>query len=68
MEILENFGAMDLDGCPGAEPLEASEKLKKLSRKINGKLQNIETFHQFLQNFDLKKLILIEIKASLMEF
>ena len=43
-------------------------KIIKISRKINGKLQNFETFHEILANFDLKKLILIKIKASLMEF
>ena len=47
---------------------EVSENIKKISRKINGKLQNFETFHEILANFDLKKLILIKIKAILMEF
>ena len=37
------------------------------SRKINGKLQNFESFHEFLANFDLKKIISIKIKANLME-
>ena len=40
----------------------------KNSRKINGKRQNFETFHEILANFDLKKLILMEIKEILMEF
>ena len=43
-------------------------KILKSSRKINGKLQNIETFHEMLANFDLKKRTLIKIKAILMEF
>ena len=39
----------------GAEPPEATENiLKKISRKINGKRQNFETFHEILANFDLK--------------
>ena len=52
----------------GAEPPEASENIKKSSRKINGKRQKFETFHEILANFDLKKRILIKIKAILMEF
>ena len=50
------------------KPPEASENIKKISRKINGKRQNFETFHEILANFDLKKLILIKIKANLREF
>ena len=65
---LENFGNMDLYGVRGAEPPETSENIIKSSRRINGKLQNFETFHEILANFDLKKLILIKIKAILMEF
>ena len=51
-----------------SEPPEDSENIKENSRKINGKRQNCETFHEILANFDLKKLILIKIKAVLMEF
>ena len=40
----------------------------KYNGKINGKLQNFESFHEILANFDLKKRILIKIKAILMEF
>ena len=52
----------------GSAGPEASENIKRISRKINGKLENFETFHESLENFDLKKLILIKIKAILMEF
>ena len=57
---MENFGNMDLYGVRGAEPPEASENIKKISRKINGNQQNLEKFHEFLANFDLKRLILIK--------
>ena len=50
---LENFGNMDLQGVRGGSP-EASENIKKLVEK------SMETFHEFLANFDLKKLILIK--------
>ena len=59
---------MDLSGVRGAEPPEASENIKKLVQKINGKLKIFETFPAILANFDLKRLILIKIKAILMEF
>ena len=59
---------MDLYWVRGAEPPEASENIKKGSREINGKLQNYETFHEILANLHLKMLILIKIKAVLMEF
>ena len=39
LKNLENFGNMDLQG---------SENSKKISRKINGNLQNVENFHEFL--------------------
>ena len=53
----------------GADPPVASENIKKISPKINGNLQNFENFHEFLANFDLKRLILIKkIKAALLEF
>ena len=55
---------MDLESCRGADP----PNLVKFSRKINGNLQTFGNFHKFLPNFHLKTLILIEIKASLMEF
>ena len=58
MKNLENFGNMDLYEV-------SSDNIKKISRKINGNLQNFENFHGFLANFDLKKLILIKFKASL---
>ena len=46
---LENFGNMHLYG--GSAP-EASEIiLKKLSRKINGNLQNFETFDELCEYF-----------------
>ena len=65
---LENFGNMGLQGVRGAEPPEASDNIKKSIRKITGNLQNFENFHEFLANFDLKKLILIKIEPNLMEF
>ena len=66
---LENFGNLDLYGVRAAEPPEASENIfLKISRKINGNLQNFENFHEFLANFDLKKRILMKIKTILMEF
>ena len=37
-------------------------KILKSSRKINGKLQNFEKSHEFLANFDFKKLILIMVR------
>ena len=37
-------------------------------QKISGKRQNFETVNEILANFDLKMLILIKIKAVLMEF
>ena len=54
-------------GSGGGAP-EASENIKKTSSKINGNQQNFENFHEFLANFDWKRLILIKIKANLMEF
>ena len=50
------------------EPREASENIKKNSRKFNGKRQNFETFNEILANFDLKRRILTKIKGILMEF
>ena len=44
-------------GSGGGAP-EASENIKKRNRKINGKLQNFETYHEILANFHLKKRIL----------
>ena len=44
---------------------EANENIKKISPKINGNRQNFENFHEFLANFNLKKLSLIKSKASL---
>ena len=58
---------MDFSGVRGLEPVEASENIK-ISPKINGKLKIFETFPKILANFDLKYLILIKIKAILMEF
>ena len=55
---------MDLESFRGADP----PNLVKFSRKINGNLQNFENFHKFLPIFHLKTLILIKIKAILMEF
>ena len=49
-------------------PRKLPKILKKISRKINGKRQTFDTFHAILANFDVKKLILIKIKAILMEF
>ena len=51
-----------------SEPPEACENIKKISPKINGNQQNFENFHEFLENFDWKRLILIKIKATLLEF
>ena len=47
-----------------AEPPEANENIKKISRKINGNRQNFEDFHEFLVNFDLKMLIIIKINGG----
>ena len=44
-----------------------AKNLEKISSKINWNLQNIENFNESLVNFDWKKLILIKLKASLME-
>ena len=55
-------------GFGGRSPPKLVKIVKKISRKINGNLQNSEDFHEFLANFDLKTLILIKIKASLTEF
>ena len=52
----------------GAKPPKLAKILKKISPKINGNLQNFENFHEFLANFDLKRLILLKIKATLLEF
>ena len=35
-----------------AEPPEARENIKKTTRKINGKRQDFETFHEILGSFD----------------
>ena len=43
-------------------------KIFKSSRIINGNLQNFESFPEFLAKLDSRKLVLIEIKAGLMEF
>ena len=60
---------MDLSGVQGVDPPPKLPKiLKKLVQKINGKLKIFETFPAILAKFDLKKLILIKIKAILMEF
>ena len=67
-EKFRKFWKYGFEGGSGGGPPEASENIKKSSRKINGKLQNFETFHETLANFDLKKRILIKIKAILMEF
>ena len=58
---------MDFRGFGGRSPAKLTKILKKIGRKINGNRQNVEDFHEFLANFDLKKLILIKIKASLVE-
>ena len=58
---------MDLYAVRGRSPPKLA-KILKICRKINGNLQNCEYFHELLANFDLKKLILIKIKASLMQF
>ena len=59
---------MDLSAVRGAEPPEASENIKKIRPKINGNQQNFESFHECLANFDWKRLILIKINVSLLEF
>ena len=58
---------MDLYVVWGAEPLEASENIKKVVEKS---IENckILKLHEILANFDLKKRILIKIKSILMEF
>ena len=66
-EKFRKFWKSGFVGGSGAEPLEASENIKN-TRKIKGKLQSFETFHEILANFEYKKLILIKIKAILMEF
>ena len=46
----------------GGAPPEASENIKKISPKINGNQQNFKNFHEFLANFDWKRLILIKLR------
>ena len=45
-----------------------SENIKKISPNINGNQQNSEDFHESLANFDWKRLILIKIRATLLDF
>ena len=52
---LEDFGNMDLSGVRGRSHPKLA-KILKISRKINGNLQNFDDFHEFLANFDLKAL------------
>ena len=51
MKNLENFLNMNLAGV---------ENIKKLVQKSIGNQQNFEHFHEFLANFDWKRLILIK--------
>ena len=60
---LEKFLNIDLSGAP-----RTLAKILKISPKINGNQQYFENFHEFLANFDWKRLILIKIKASLLDF
>ena len=55
-------------GCGGLSHSRSERSYLKLRRKINGNLQLFEKFHELGENFDLKKLILMKIKAILMEF
>ena len=66
-EQFSKFSKYGLVWGSGAEPPEASENIKKISPKINGNQHNFEIFHEFLANFDWKRLILIKIKAILLE-
>ena len=64
---LENFGHMDLYVVLGAEPREASENIKKMS-KNQWKTAKFRNFSWNFSEFWLEKLSLIKIKAILMEF
>ena len=68
MEKFRKFWKYGFVGGSGGGPHRSQRKYQKITRKINGKRQSFETFHEILANFDLKKLILIKIKASLMKF
>ena len=57
MENFRKFWKYGLVGGSGGGAPEAKENILKISRKINGNLQN---FDEFLANFDMKKLILIK--------
>ena len=67
-EIFRKFSKYGLVGGSGAEPSEVAKILKKLVQKSmeTGKIS--KNVHEFLTNFDLKRLILIKIKATLLEF
>ena len=64
---LKNFGNIDVYGFGAGALHQARENIKKLVGKINGNRQDFQDFHEFLAHFDLKTLILIKIKGSLME-
>ena len=57
-----------LSGVRGRSPQKLAKIFKKISPKINGNQQNFENFHEFLANFDWKRIILIKIRATLLEF
>ena len=62
--MLENFGNMG----SGSELPSKLAKILKDQSKNQWKPEDFENFHEFLANFDLKKLILIKIKAILKGF
>ena len=64
MEKFRKSWSYGFVGGSEAEP----PNLAKISRKINGQLQYFENFHEFLANFDWKKLVLIIIKGTHLEF
>ena len=52
----------------GAPPPQASENIKRLLERSMETCEILKNFHEFLSNFDLKRQILIKLKANLLEF
>ena len=67
-EKVRKFSKYGLVEGWGRSPPEASENIKKLVRKSMETNKMSKILHEFLANFDWKRLILIKIKANLMEF
>ena len=68
-ENFRKFWNYGFAGDSVAKPPETSEHRKKSSRKKSKEnCKFLKPFVNLLANFDLKKIILIEIKANLMEF